>query len=272
MGFGILFVVLVAIAATFLVARAALEAAIRRLPHAKARLDRLVSLLEARAPARLRASVRRRLKEAGRPEAMDERRLLAVTVGLGALAILSLTLALFGGVSLGLPLVFGLAAAAPWLWLSRRARERKEAIARELPFVLDLLTLTLEAGSDLLTGMARVAERMRPGALRDEVVHALRELRLGRPRRDVFGDLAARTGSPEVARMVALVLQADRMGAPVGENLRLLSGQLLVERFLLAEKKAAQAPVKILLPLAAFIFPAVFLVLFGPIALALWTG
>jgi tight adherence protein C len=212
------------------------------------------------------------VEEAGRPEGLGEGRLLGFTVGFGALAALWLALALLGLASLHLPLVLALVVAAPWLWLSRRARARKEAIARELPFVLDLLTLTLEAGSDLLTGIARVAERMRPGPLRDELVLSLRELRLARPKREVFGDLAARTGSPEVARMVALVLQADRMGAPVAESLRLLSGQLLVERFLLAEKKAAQAPVKILLPLAAFIFPAVFLVLFGPIALALWTG
>jgi len=256
----------------FLLARIVADRLARRWPAFRDRLGALAACLEARCPARLRQAAHRRLDEAGRPARIDERRLLAATAGLVVLAVAALIGAAAGLVPPAAPLALSLGAAAPWFWLAEKGRARKEAIARQLPFVLDLLALALEAGTDLLGALARVSERMRPGALRDELVHALRELHLARPRREVFADLAARTGSPELGRLVAVLLQADRMGAPLAESLRLLADQVLQERFLLAEKKAAQAPVKMLLPLVAFIFPAVFLVLFAPIALALLRG
>lgn len=236
------------------------------------RLGALVATLESRCPAQLRQAMRRRLDEAGRPPLLDERRLFAATAALLVLALVASIGAAAGLASPALPVALSIGAAAPWFWLVEKGRARKEAIARELPVVLDLFALALESGTDLLGALARVSERLRPGALRDELVHALRELRLARPKREVFADLAVRTGSPELSRMVAVVLQADRMGAPLAESLRLLAEQILQERFLLAEKKAAQAPVKMLLPLVAFIFPAVFVVLFAPIALTLLRG
>lgn len=220
-------------------------------------------------PAFWKRAAARRIVEAGSPPRLEAEGLLLASLGAGAIAALVAILFLLGRMPAPLALVAIAAPFLPWLHLARRARERKASIARALPFVLDLLTLVVEAGNDLLTGLARVTERMGPGPLRDELLHLLRELRMGRAKREVFTALGDRTGSPEVGRMVAAILQADRMGAPVGESLRILSGQILSERFLLAEKRAAQAPVKMLLPLVAFIFPAVFLVLFAPIALAL---
>lgn len=200
-------------------------------------------------------------------------------LGWGAFEVVGLqaSLLIFGSLALGLgriastpgiafPVV--LLALFPIPWLLGRAQERKVRIARELPFVLDLLTLVVEAGHDLSTGFAKVAEKMRPGPLQGEIAHSLRELRMGKSRRDALASMVARTGSVEVSRVVASLVQAERMGAPLGGTLRILAGQLRSERFLLAEKRAAQAPVKMLLPLVVFIFPAVFLVLFGPIVFA----
>lgn len=240
----------------------------RGLPGFQGRFRELAGTFEARLPEIWTRRASSMIREAGSPGQIEAGALILFSLALGAFALLSG----IGSVA-GLPWIFpvlaGGASIAPWLWLSGRARDRKGAIEGELPFVLDLLALVVEAGNDLLSGFARIAERMPAGPLHDELLHALRELRMGLGRAEVFRGLAERTGSPAVARMSAAILQADRMGAPVGESLRILAGQLLSERFLLAEKKAAQAPVKILFPLVAFIFPAVFLVLFGPIALAL---
>lgn len=241
-----------------------------RLPRLRAAAEALARVADARLPARWRRRAEARILEAGRPERLEAGPLLLATLGLSAATALGALASAAGLLPAAVPLLAAVAALSPWLWLGRRAEERKRGIARELPFVLDLLTLVVEAGNDLLTGLARVAERMPAGPLRDELRQALRELRMGRSKGEVFRDLAERTGSKELARMSAAILQADRMGAPVGESLRVLAGQILSERFLLAEKKAAEAPVKILFPLVAFIFPAVFLVLFAPIALALF--
>lgn len=241
-----------------------------RMPWLRARADALARKAEARLPTRWKEMVRARILAAGSPERFEAGSLPLFLLAFSALAFLGGIAAAAGLLPPALPFLAAVIAFFPWFWLGRRAEERKRSIARELPFVLDLLTLVVEAGNDLLTGLARVAERMPTGPLRDELRHALRELRLGLPKAEAFRNLAARTGSKEIARMSAAILQADRMGAPVGESLRILAGQILSERFLLAEKKAAEAPVKILFPLVAFIFPAVFLVLFGPIALALF--
>lgn len=253
----------------FLLVRAMAPRFARALPALRTWWDLGLRALAVRLPARWVARAEERILAAGSPGRLRPSGLVLSTCGLGFASVPALVAVAFGASPL-FALGFGLAAVAPWIWLSLRARERRAAIARELPFVLDLLTLVVESGSDLFTGLNQVAERLRPGPLRDELVHALRELRMGRARREVFGALAFRTGSKEVGRMVAAILQAERMGAPVGESLRILATQMLSERFLLAEKRAAQAPVKLLFPLVAFIFPAVFVVLFGPIALALF--
>lgn len=265
--------ILAALLASVLVFAAARLGAPRvaaKLPRLRERGRGLLSRLGARLPARWVAEAERRIVAAGSPERFRPEGALLATFGLAACAAFLWAVHVISGAPLLLLVATTMAPAFPWLWLSHRARERQVAIARELPFVLDLLTLVVEAGNDLLTGLARVAERLKAGPLRDELVHALRELKMGRAKREVFAALSARTGSKEIGRMVAAILQADRMGAPVGESLRILSTQILSERFLLAEKKAAQAPVKMLFPLVAFIFPAVFLVLFGPIVLALY--
>lgn len=197
----------------------------------------------------------------------------------GLLAVLSIASAIFSlllllrqgfqphwmALALSLPLM-------PCFWLRGRGEERRRAIDRGLPFALDLLTLVVEGGHDLATAIANVVERAPKGPLVDELSIALRELRMGRSRKEALCASVVRSGSSDLGRAMAAITQADRMGASVGATLRALSEQLRTERFLLAEKKAAEAPVKMLFPLVVFIFPAVFLVLFGPIFFAFLGG
>ncbi|HET7786078.1 MAG TPA: type II secretion system F family protein [Myxococcales bacterium] len=165
------------------------------------------------------------------------------------------------------PLLFtAFGAAYPLLWLRDRIRARQRGIVRALPFDLDLLTLAVEAGLDFAAALAKVVEKGRKGPLSDELSRVLKELKLGKTREEALRNLAARAGVPVLTSFVQALVQADRMGTPLGKVLRILSTQMRVERTQRAEKLANEAPVKLLFPLICFIFPTLFLMLFGPIA------
>src|SRR5690606_10429609 len=118
----------------------------------------------------------------------------------------------------------------------------------------------------------KVVEKGRPGPLRDELALVLKELRMGRSREEGLKELQRRTDLPAIRTFVTALIQADRMGSSLGKVLRLQAGPLRAERTQRAEKLAGEAPVKMLFPLIACIFPTVFLVLFGPIAFSLLFG
>ena len=164
------------------------------------------------------------------------------------------------------PLLFaGFGAVYPLLWLRDKVRARQRSIVRALPFDLDLLTLSVEAGLDFAAAIGKVVEKGRKGALADELSVVLKELKLGKTREEALRNLAARVCVPTVTSLVHALVQADRMGTPLGKVLRILSSQMRVERTQRAEKLANEAPVKLLFPLICFIFPTLFLMLFAPI-------
>jgi tight adherence protein C len=208
------------------------------------------------------------LRRAGRPGELTAEELVALVL-LSAAAFLLFGSALSFALGLG-PAGFAggplFGAALPVLWVRDRARARRAAIARALPHDLDLLTLSVEAGLDFVGALARVVEKGRKGPLADELSVTLKELRLGRIREDALRDLATRVEMPALSSFAQALAQADRMGTPLGKVLRALATQLRGERTLRAEKLAAEAPVKLLLPLIGCIFPTIFLMLFGPIA------
>lgn len=163
-------------------------------------------------------------------------------------------------------------AAYPLLWLRDKVRVRRHSIVRALPFDLDLLTLSVEAGMDFVAALAKVVEKGRKGPLADELATVLKELKLGKTREEALRNLAARVGVPTLTSFVQALIQADRMGTPLGKVLRILSSQMRAERTQRAEKLANEAPVKLLFPLICFIFPTLFLMLFGPIAYQMISG
>lgn len=155
----------------------------------------------------------------------------------------------------------------PALWLRGVLTARRRAIQRSLPFMLDLLTLSVEAGLDFMSAMQRIVERRKLDALSEEFVRVLREIQLGKTRRVALRDLADRVDHPDVRTVVNSLVQADELGVGIAAILRIQADQMRQRRFERAEKMANEAPVKMLFPLVAFIFPAVFLVLLGPIIL-----
>jgi len=155
----------------------------------------------------------------------------------------------------------------PLMWLRGTVKRRHFAIMRALPFVLDLLTLSVEAGMDFMSALQRNCERRKLDPLNEELIRMTREIQVGTPRRTALKNMSERVRQPDLRTVVHALVQADELGVPIGSILRIQSDQLRSRRFDRAEKLAHEAPVKMLGPLMLCIFPAVFVILLGPILL-----
>lgn len=157
----------------------------------------------------------------------------------------------------------------PTLWLRRTLNQRHLSIQKALPYVLDLLTLSVEAGLDFMTAIRRILDYRAMDPLGEELLRMFREVQIGKTRRDALKQMAARAMQPDLNGVVHSLVQADELGVSIGYILRIQSDQMRVKRFQRAEKLANEAPVKMLFPLIFFIFPSVFVVLLGPVLLDL---
>jgi tight adherence protein C len=155
----------------------------------------------------------------------------------------------------------------PDLWLRGQVQARQKKILRAMPYVMDLLTLSVEAGLDFVSGIAKVVEKAKPGPLTEELSFYLHEIQVGTTRSQALRNLAYRINMPETSSFAALLIQADQLGASIGPVLRAQSDLLRTQRFQRAEKAGAAATQKLLFPLVLCIMPAVFIVIFGPIFL-----
>ncbi|MBI2892709.1 MAG: type II secretion system F family protein [Deltaproteobacteria bacterium] len=160
----------------------------------------------------------------------------------------------------------------PHVWLNDQIKRRHKAVGRELPYALDLLTLSVEAGLDFASAVGTVVQRGMKGALHEELSIMLNEIRMGKTREEALRNLGNRVGLTALTQFVSNLIQADRMGTSLGKVLRIQATQMRIDRTHRAEKLAGEAPVKLLFPLILCIFPTVFLILFGPIAYRLLTG
>jgi tight adherence protein C len=153
----------------------------------------------------------------------------------------------------------------PSLWLKGAIQARHREIQRALPFVLDLLTLSVEAGMDFMSSLQRNVERRAIDALGEELIRVVREIQVGKTRREALRDMAVRVDLPDLRSVVNALVQADELGVSIGSILHIQADQMRQRRFERAERLANEAPVKMLFPLMFFIFPSVFLVLLGPV-------
>ena len=153
----------------------------------------------------------------------------------------------------------------PETWLRKMIRVRHLSILKSLPNLLDLLTLSVEAGKDFLTALRDILARRPSDVLGDEFKRALHEIQLGKQRQQALRDLANRVHQPELTSVINSIIQSDELGVGIGQLLRIQGDQLRHKRFSRAETMANEAPVKILFPVVLFIFPSVFIILVGPI-------
>jgi tight adherence protein C len=153
---------------------------------------------------------------------------------------------------------------APVTWLRGASNRRRNAILRRLPDAFDLITVSVEAGLGLDAAMRQVAEKLR-GPLAEEIAQVLREVGMGRPRREALEDMSRRVNLRELETFVHAIIQAEQLGTSLGRVLRAQAYTLRVRRRQRAQETARRAPVKMVFPLVFFIMPTFFLVTLGPI-------
>ncbi len=159
-----------------------------------------------------------------------------------------------------------LGALMPNFILSRKISERQKNVMKTLPDLLDLLTVSVEAGLGFDSALSRVIEKM-PGPLSQEFANVLQEIKVGKQKKDALKDMSERLNVQDVTSFINSVIQADKLGVSIGNVLRVQSEQMRQKRKQRAQEKAMKAPVKMLIPMLIFIFPTIFSVLLGPIVL-----
>jgi tight adherence protein C len=230
--------------------------------------DRLAPLFARVKWPRYRIKMSGELRRAGLGRSITVDQLLAIKVMAAALVPLLLSRVF---VVLANPALFVLVAAGcfflPDRFVSDLRKSRDRQVLRALPGSVDVLSLSVEAGLEFLTALQRLVERGGKGALRDELTTILNDIRLGQSRADALKGFAQRVEIPEVSSFVSMLVQADMLGASIGPVLQQQAERMRVERFQRAEKAGARATQKILFPLVLFIFPAVLIVIIGPVVL-----
>jgi len=220
------------------------------------------------------AKARRNLIKAGEPQGYKPEDIMALQE---VSAVVGLLMGLFMLNGLGQNLVWSLLFLLfgmyyPLLWLNDQVKKRHLQISRALPYNLDLLTLSVEAGLDFTAALAKVVEKGKAGPLREELQLVLKQLKMGKTREEALKSMIVRVDLPALTTFVTALIQADKMGTSLGKVLRIQSTQMRIDRTQRAEKLAGEAPVKMLFPLIACIFPTVFMVLFGPIVFQFFFG
>jgi tight adherence protein C len=235
-------------------------------PVAEALSSIIIGLL----PPAFIARTGRRLVAAGQPLSLPVFFAVVLVVGILLPAAFFLVVWVAGGGSPGagayllIPVLAALGGLLPFLWLSRLARGRQLAIWKSLPDAFDLITTCVEAGLGLDASFARVSEKL-AGPVGDEFAELLREVAMGKARRDALRDMGERTGVPDLQAFANAIVQAEELGTSLGTVLRVQAGQMRLRRRQRAEEEARRAPAKMVFPLVFFILPSLFVIILAPV-------
>ncbi len=189
--------------------------------------------------------------------------LLALLIGGGGGVIATIKGASAAKVVMAAVVGFAVGILIPVGLLDRKVKNRKTSIQKALPDVLDLLTVSIEAGLGFDGALVKLSEKMK-GPLVEEFSRTLQEMRIGVTRRDALRSLGDRCAVADLTLFTSAMVQADQLGVSVGNVLRVQSAAMRQRRRQYAQERAMKAPVKMLLPMVIFIFPAIFVVLIGP--------
>jgi tight adherence protein C len=236
-------------------------------------IERLGSIMSRSTPQKARQNLMNRLDLAGRPGNLTPEDFAAVRIvaaavmaavglGLGLLLanVVYLVIALAGGAVLGFYL--------PVLWLQQKVDARRSEIQKGLPDAMDLLVIAVDAGLGFDAALARVTDKYK-NALSDEFAKVLREVSLGRPRLEAMDEMGRSSGVEDLHNFIQAIIQSEQFGTGIGKILRIQADEMRRKRRQRAQEKAAQATLKMLLPMVGCIFPTLWIVLLGPAALIL---
>jgi len=219
-------------------------------------------------PASLLASIQQQLIMAGNPMTLNAfvtfwAILLAAVGGTGLLLFVALPADMVMQ-KLGAAAVLLLVGwMFPRMWLKGKLKARQKQVQRGLPDAMDLVTTCVEAGLGLDAALSRVAEKTE-GPFARELQVMMRDVALGKLRREAMQELADRIGVEELTSFVTSIIQAEQLGVGVAQVLRVQADQMRTKRRQKAERSAHEAPIKMLFPLVLFVFPSFLIVILGP--------
>lgn len=219
-------------------------------------------------------STARKLEQAGSPAGLEPTMFFTFRIlglGLGGVFLFLSRIAPKGSFLVGRGLLFAIPMALigfyiPEILLNGRIRRRQHEIRKAMPDALDLLTICVEAGLTLDAAMAKVFEKW-DNELGRAFGRVIREIALGKIRREAMRDMSERLGINEMTSFVAAVIQSEQLGVSMAHVLRIQSDQMRVKRRQMAEEEAHKAPIKMLIPMALLIFPSICIVLMTPAVL-----
>jgi tight adherence protein C len=236
-------------------------------------IERFGKVLAARTPEQSRIDLQNKLTLAGNPGNLSPSDFQAVRM---VIAVVFAAVGLLFGVVFGKPAFLAGGAAVggiigfyfPVMWLKQKVDQRRKEIQLALPDAMDLLTIAVEAGLGFDAAMSRVTEKFH-NALADEFAQVLQETRLGRPRLESLDAMGRRSGVEDLHNFVQAVIQSEQMGVGIAKILRIQSDEIRRKRRQKAQERAAQASLKMMLPMVGCIFPTLWIVLLGPSVLIL---
>ena len=236
-------------------------------------IERLGSLLSRSTPQKARQDMMNRLDLAGRPGNLTPEDFAAVRIvaaavmaAVGLLVGLLLANTVYLAVSIVLGAILGYF--LPVLWLKQKVDARRAEIQKGLPDAMDLLVIAVDAGLGFDAALARVTDKYK-NALSDEFAKVLREVSLGRPRLEAMDEMGRSSGVEDLHNFIQAIIQSEQFGTGIGKILRIQADEMRRKRRQRAQEKAAQATLKMMLPMVGCIFPTLWIVLLGPAALIL---
>jgi len=156
----------------------------------------------------------------------------------------------------------------PHLMLTSRITRRQTEIRKAMPDALDLLTICVEAGLGFDAALSKVSEKWE-NELSLAFARAIREVQLGKVRREALKTMSDRLGIPEMTSFVAAIIQSEQLGVSMAKVLRIQSDQMRMKRRQRAEEEAHKAPIKMIIPMALLIFPSIMIIILTPAAISI---
>jgi tight adherence protein C len=237
-------------------------------------VERLGSMLSRSTPQKAAQDLDNRLEMAGRPGNLTPADFGAIRlIAAAVMAAVGLLLGLLAGGGLvytvgGLAVGAGLGYYLPVLWLKQKVDARRAQIQKGLPDAMDLLVIAVDAGLGFDAALARVTDKYK-NALSDMFAKVLREVSLGRPRLEAMDEMGRSSGVDDLHNFIQAIIQSEQFGTGIGKILRIQADEMRRKRRQRAQEKAAQATLKMMLPMVGCIFPTLWIVLLGPAALIL---
>lgn len=223
-----------------------------------------------------RDKVRRKILTAGLSQELNEDEFIGLKI-LWGLFMPGLFMIMNFALQLGLPTyILPVLALVGWgfpdFYATQERKKRYVAVVVDLPFFIDLMALSTEAGLDFMGSLQRIVDKAENSVLAEEFRIVLKDIKLGSSRKEALTRLADRLDIPEITSVSAVIRDAEETGASIAQVLKDQSIQMRLERFVRAEKAGAKASQAMLIPLMFLILPAVFLMVFAPVVLQFFYG